>query len=300
MKLVARPCPVCGSSDDRRVVAEAHVDASRLDRFAFASRKLPEYMHHRLVLCPVCQLLYASPVPTLEALASAYQAADFGSATEAGYAARTYGRLLRPALGRLPDRQGALDIGTGDGAFLKELLAAGFSGVLGVEPSEAPIAAADPTVRPLIRQGLFHREDFPERSFRLVTCFQTIEHVYEPMAMCRDVAALLKDGGLAFFVFHNRQSLSARLLGRHSPIFDIEHLQLFSRTSAEYMLLAAGFQDIRLQMVMNRYPLAYWLSLLPLPRKIKNALLATLQATRLGRLPLRLPAGNLAAFAYKA
>lgn len=299
MELVARPCPVCGSADDRRVVANADIDPARLDGFAFASRKLPEYMHYRLVECPGCDLLYANPLPTLDTLASAYQAADFDSATEARYAARTYARLLRPALSRLADRDGALDIGTGDGAFLKELLALGFCNVAGVEPSEAPIAAADPEIRPLIRRGLFRREDFADQSFRLVTCFQTIEHVYEPLSLCRDVAALLKPGGLAFLVFHNRQSLSARLLGRRSPIFDIEHLQLFSRRSAEHMLLAAGFSEVRLTTVLNRYPVGYWLKLLPLPRPIKSATRASLALTHVDRLPIMLPAGNLAAFAWR-
>ena len=51
---------------------------------------------------------------------------------------RTYARLVRPILARLPDRQGALDIGAGDGALLQELLGLGFSDVCGAEPSAAP------------------------------------------------------------------------------------------------------------------------------------------------------------------
>jgi hypothetical protein len=102
---------------------------------------------------------------------------------------------------------------------------------------------------------------------------------------------------MAFFVFHNRKAVSARLLGRHSPIYDIEHLQLFSRRSAEYMLRTAGFHTVRLKVVFNRYPLSYWLKLLPLPRAIKHAVLAATSAIQLGRLPVTLPAGNLAAFA---
>jgi hypothetical protein len=62
VEMVSRDCPVCSSADASRVFAEANFDFARLDRFAFASRKLPEYMHYRLVSCSDCDLLYASPL----------------------------------------------------------------------------------------------------------------------------------------------------------------------------------------------------------------------------------------------
>lgn len=82
-EMAARPCPVCGSADESHVYCDAHFDLTRLDEFAFASRKLPEYMHYRLIACPVCDLIYASPAPGLEALALAYRDAGFDSAEEA-------------------------------------------------------------------------------------------------------------------------------------------------------------------------------------------------------------------------
>ncbi|MFM7207119.1 MAG: hypothetical protein ACKO4T_10680, partial [Planctomycetaceae bacterium] len=84
----ARPCPVCSSGDDSRVFAKARYDLAALDGHAFASRKLPEYMHYRLVQCPTCDLVYASPAPSAEGLARAYDEAAFDSAEEARCAAR--------------------------------------------------------------------------------------------------------------------------------------------------------------------------------------------------------------------
>ena len=46
---VDRACPLCGSSDQSRVVAESNIDLQKLDSFAFASRKSPEHMHPRLI-----------------------------------------------------------------------------------------------------------------------------------------------------------------------------------------------------------------------------------------------------------
>ena len=84
--VINRTCPVCmkGSS---HLFAEARLDESRLDRFAYASRKNPEYMHHRLLLCDNCDLIYASPVPDHSELASAYEVAAFDSQRESEYAA---------------------------------------------------------------------------------------------------------------------------------------------------------------------------------------------------------------------
>jgi SAM-dependent methyltransferase len=296
--LADRPCPSCGSRDESAVFAPAAIDEDRLDAFSFSSRKTPEYMHYRLISCPGCDLLYASPAPTAAALGRIYREASFGSAEESRFAARTYAHLLSKVLPRLPDREGALDIGAGDGAFLEELLALGFSGVSGVEPSEAPIAAARADVRPLIRHGLFVAKDFKEDSFRLATSFQTLEHVDDPLGVCRDVFHLLRQDGAVLLVCHDRRAWSARLLGLKSPIFDIEHLQLFSPASARALLQRAGFSDVEVRPILNRYPVHYWLRLFPLPPSWKERAVAWAKAAA-PSWTLALPAGNIAAVGFK-
>lgn len=296
---VRRCCPICGSGDESTVFAEADFSAERLDDFAFASRKTPDYMHYRLILCRACDLLYASPVPPPERLVTAYRDAAFDSVAEAGCASRTYGRFLPGIVRELPDRMGALDIGTGDGSFLQELITEGFTEVVGVEPSAAPIAAATEMIRPLIRHGVFDPEHFASDTFSLVTCFQTLEHLCDPQAMCRSAHRMLKKGGAVFFVCHDSRSLSARLLGLKSPIFDIEHLQLFSATSAVRLLERSGFSGISIRHISNRYPLQYWTKLFPMPGKLKRSCLSLLRAIRLADVSVPLPAGNIAVIGYK-
>lgn len=296
--LVARACPVCGSTESRPFAA-AKLDPEALGRFAFASRKLPEYMHFALVECAVCDLLYASPAPEPRALEAAYRDAAFDASEESRYASLTYGDYLPRICAELPDRRGALDIGTGDGTFLARLLAAGFTDVVGVEPSAAPVAAATSEVRPLIRQTPFRAADFAPESFGLVSCFQTLEHVYEPLALCRSAFELLRPGGAFFVVCHNRRALLARLLGLKSPIFDVEHLQLFSPKSIRAALSRAGFSRVEVVTVVNRYPVDYWARLSPLPGRSKALVRALLRKSGLGRLALAVPVGNLAAIAFK-
>ena len=293
--LQERMCPVCGTASTD-LFAESTVDTSRLDQYAYASRKIPEYMHHRLMCCRPCDLVYASPVPDVAELASAYEAAGFDSQDLAIQAAATYGRLIQGQIIHLPNRQGAIDIGTGEGAFLCQLLNLGFKDVHGVEPSRAPFEAASPEIKPLIRQAMFERGLFPPRSATLVTCFQTIEHVPDPLQLCRDAWDTLVPGGMICLVGHNRRSFSARMLGRKSPIFDVEHLQLFSPKSLAVLLAKSGFTGIKVARFWNTYPLQYWARLFPIPFNLKNATLASLKASRIGRLRISIPAGNLVAF----
>jgi len=296
----ARACPVCGSTDDGDIHAPERLDLASLDQYAFASRKRPEHMRLRLVRCPVCDLVYASPVPAPEALARAYEAAAFDSGVEARFAARTYIEALRPILNALPDRVGALDIGTGDGAFLGELLDAGFSSVSGVEPSTAPVASADPRVAGLIEHDVFHPGVRPATSLSLVTCFQTIEHVSDPAGLVRDAVSLLKPEGVFAIVCHDRRAPLNRLLGLRSPIIDIEHQQLFSRASVHRLLSSAGLVGLHQRPISNRYPMRYWVRLLPLPRRPSTLIDRALVRAGLADRPVNVRVGNLLAWGRRA
>jgi SAM-dependent methyltransferase len=295
-ELTERGCPICGSSDDSRIFATERLDLDALDEHAFASRKRPEHMRLRLVECPGCDLAYASPMPEPEALARAYDAAAFDSAEEARYAAATYADELGGILTELPERRGALDIGTGEGAFLGELLKLGFTEVGGVEPSAAPIEAADPDVATLIEHGVFRPDIRPPGGLNLITCFQTIEHVPNPAQLVGEAAALLRPGGVFAIVCHDRRAPLNRLLGMRSPIIDIEHMQLFSPASVGELLRRAGLRDVGRRTIRNRYPLRYWARLLPLPGRSQGVLASALERSGLGSRPLALGVGNMLAW----
>jgi SAM-dependent methyltransferase len=298
-ELVDRPCPACGSRDVSHVFAETNFDPERLGSLSFASRKPPEYMHYRLIACPACDLVYASPAPTPGSLVDEYTEADYDSGDDARRAASTYEAILRGVLDQLPDRDGAIDIGAGDGAFLERLVELGFTSVVGFEPSRAPIAAAREDVRPLIREAPFAPDGLEAGRYSLVTCFQTIEHLYDPLEVCRQAFGLLKAGGALLIVCHDRRAVSARLLGRRSPIFDVEHLQLFSPASAQFILGRAGFGGIETRSVVNRYELRYWARLAPLPSAVEGGVGTVLEKTGVGRVVIPLRAGNLAAVGFR-
>jgi SAM-dependent methyltransferase len=291
--MTARSCPVCGSDDDSNVFAEQKLDQSLLDENAFASRKAPEHMRLRLVNCPICDVVYASPLPSSEALAAAYDAAAFDSSEEARYAARSYAQQIGDLIERLPDRDAALDIGTGEGAFLRELLGLGFQTVTGVEPSSAPIAVADPELAGLIEHGIFEPGLRPPASQTLITCLQTIEHIRDPAPIIEAAAEMLTPGGMLLLVCHDRRAFVNRALGLHSPIVDVEHMQLFSPRSASELLRRAGLKEIGLRPIRNRYPIRYWARLAPLPAVLRDPCDSLLERSGLAGRPLTVGVGNL-------
>lgn len=288
-----KSCPVCAAPGPFELFAEERLDPAGLSEFSYASRKMPEHTHLRLVSCRQCDLVFADTIPAEGELTAAYRTAAFDSQGEARWASRTYGRLVDRLAGELPSRAAALDIGTGEGSFLEELAARGFARLVGVEPSAAPIATAAPGIRANIRAEAFDPRSFVGESFSLVTCFQTLEHVPDPLRLVRDAASLLVPGGAFLSVCHDRRALPSRLMGRRSPIFDIEHLQLFSHQSGRRLLAEAGLQRAQCFRLVNRYPLSYWIKLLPIPKGLKRSLLSAVSESSLGRLPLPLPAGNL-------
>ena len=87
----------------------------------------------------------------------------------------------------------------------------------------------------------------------------------DPLALCRDAARLLVPGGALVLVGHDRRAPVNRVMGKRSPVFDIEHLQLFSQPSMRRLLAEAGLEGVGGRHIVNRYPVRYWMRLAPLP-----------------------------------
>ena len=294
----ARPCPLCLSSD-ASLFLEERLKPSAYNQFTYASRKRPEFMNHRLLRCLSCDGLYAADPPDDEFLSLAYGQAAYDSGPEAACAASAYRAALEK---QAMNKDCALDVGAGDGAMLAEYLKMGFQAVVGIEPSRSAIAAAPDEIRPLLRPGLFAAEQVRDIQPTLISSFMTLEHLRDPAGFLRAACDLLQPGGLVAVVGHDWRAWLHRLLGRRSPIIDVEHLQLFSARSITALLAAAGFKDISIRRLQNRYPLAYWLRLgpPPLPGQIGVTARKFVQKNpRLSRLTFSFNVGNIMALGVK-
>lgn len=300
ISLVPRRCPVCQSgAESAAPFLSRNLDPDRLNALSYASRKAPEFMCYELVRCTHCDVIYASESVDAAQSGDAYHQAEFDSSNEARDAALSYAQTLDSVLNTMPDRHGALDIGTGTGVFLQQLSVRGFSGQQGIEPSAAAIAAAADDIRPHIHEGIFEPSQYQPESFALISCFMTLEHVHDPAALvaaCRD---MLKPGGVMVVVVHDWRAWNNRLLGRKSPIIDIEHLQLFSTQSVTALFKNSGFGTVECASFYNRYRLEYWAKLLPLPSPIKAGVFRLLKGAGLADKKASMNVGNLMVVARK-
>lgn len=298
---ITRSCPVCQTSAENASLFQAEsIDESRISGFSFASRKEPEYMCHRLVRCKTCDLVFASNPPEQDELAQAYHVAEYDSSEEANDAAQTYIKAMQPTLTKLQRKERVLEIGSGTGILLELLKGEGFTDLVGIEPSSAAIAAAPVHRRNWLREEIFEESAFEPASFDLICCFMTMEHVRDPMATALATRRLLRPGGAFVTVTHDYGSLVNRMMGKRSPIIDIEHMQLFSQVSICELFKRCGFIDISAKPFINRYSLCYWLRLAPLPKVVKHSLKWASAHTGMDRFQIGLNVGNTIAAGFRA
>ena len=295
---ISRNCPVCFSSLSKHFMDENY-DPSKINQYTFASRKNPEFMCYELVECNVCDLVYANSPPSVEELSDLYHEAEFDSNDEATAAARSYIISLEEILKQINKKDTVIDIGTGTGILLDKFKEKGFKKVIGVEPSKPPIDYAPEYRKKWIIHDIFRKSYFEKNSIDLIFCAMTMEHVRDPKEIALDVYELLSNGGAVAFVVHDRRSLVNRILGKKSPIIDLEHLQIFSKKSMFELLDRCGFDNIKIKSFKNTYPLKYWVRLTPLPNFLKNNIIKILKLLLIDKIKISINVGNMLAYGFK-
>lgn len=270
-----------------------------MDSYSYASRKTPEFMCHKLVKCESCEVVYALSPPDDSFLLGAYSESDYDSDEAADCAAWCYNLALEPYLEKVRGRCLAVDVGAGNGALLPYFMEHGFAEVMGIEPSLAAIQAARKDISPHLRQEMFTRDSLVDGKADLICSFMTLEHLPDPGEFVEIAYEALAPGGLLAVVVHDYDGLLNRMLGKRSPIIDLEHLQLFNKKSIEILLKRNGFKDIAVTPLVNRYPLHYWLRLVPIPKGIKNGILGSGNWEHLLTKRISFNVGNIFAVGYK-
>jgi len=140
------------------------------------------------------------------------------------------------------------------------MLNAGLKIAHGIEPTRAAVALnQDPRVE--IEASTLSELGYANR-YEAICLFQTVEHVHKPHEPLTLTTKHLAVGGSVFVICHDRLSPINVALGRRSPIFDIEHLQLFTQTGIQWPLQSCGLRVITMRRFVNRYPLSYALRLM--------------------------------------
>jgi 2-polyprenyl-3-methyl-5-hydroxy-6-metoxy-1,4-benzoquinol methylase len=135
-----------------------------------------------------------------------------------------------------------LDVGCHIGIFLEEAGARGWD-AWGVEPSQWAVAQAKARNLQVV-QGTLAEVAFPPDHFDVVTLWDVIEHLPDPMRELRRIARMVRPGGWVCIHTMDVESLFARVMGKRWPWLMEMHLYYFSRSTLRAMLQRAGFRVI--------------------------------------------------------
>lgn len=222
---VPRPCPLCGGV--ARGLVLRHPDGA-------------------LARCRGCGLVSVDPLPAAEEALRQYDASYFRGEGYRDYVAeeRAFRGVFRRRLARLRAfgaRGTLLDVGAATGAFLAEAAAEGFA-VAGVEPSAWAAEAArargfDVVTGPVEALGA------DRGPFDVVTSFDVVEHLVDPVAGVRTLVRHARPGGLVAVTVPDFGGWWARCSGARWPfVTPKEHLHYFTRRTLRALCLAAGLR----------------------------------------------------------
>jgi 2-polyprenyl-3-methyl-5-hydroxy-6-metoxy-1,4-benzoquinol methylase len=289
-------CLFCAQSQDRELYP-ALLNPESLTGYTFSARRTRTREHYRVVACERCGLVRSDPVLDEVSLAGLYAESSFLFSEEEAYAAECYAQLLEMVVHRF--NQGApvkslIEIGCSTGFFLERALAMGIKEVQGIEPSRDCVEHARPASRPFIVNACFGSGLLEGRSFDVACSFHVMDHLSRPDQTLAAMAELLSPGGFVLLACHDVAAWSARILGDRSPIFDVEHIYLFSQKTLTLLAERAGLRVLECASLTNRYPLGYWLRMAPGGRMLTKCL-----PRGILRLPVKLNAGNMYLVAQK-
>ena len=213
-----------------------------------------------LVRCKACGLAFVANPPD-DATVGEFYSADNDYHTELfdpqskAFArmqavARTHCKVLRRSVADGAGRR-LLDVGCSAGLFLNEARSAGFT-VQGVELSPQSSEFARSHFGLDVHTGLLDTAPYEAESFDVITLFDVIEHVPDPLAELKAIRKLLKPGGLLLQSTPNIDGLFPRLSYPLARKLDYwphpeppHHLYQFSVKTLSAMTAKAGFEPGR-------------------------------------------------------
>lgn len=221
-----------------------------------------------IVECSDCRLRLTSPFPDKDKLGSYYESDEYISHTgeTKGLFDSTYNMVRSYTLGRKINivekssrkKQGAiLDIGCGAGHFLNTMKANGWN-VKGVDASRKARELVNSQFNiDVITPEVWLNSD---ETYDVITCWHSLEHVYEPWDYLEKIKTQLNHGGVLIVALPNYESTDGNKYRADWAAYDTpRHLYHFTHSSMEKIMTANGFniEDI------NRMPFdAFYISVL--------------------------------------
>ena len=256
--MVYVPCNLCGAAEYKVLYSGRRGSLTALPAQAFRCTSLQHGDFTNIVQCARCGLLYESPREPEKIIEDRYQQVeDAVYVREREGRVRTYSAMM-PAIEKYVGPPGrVLDIGCYLGVFLDVARERHWETV-GIEPSAWAAERTRERGHEIINAPL-RLSHLPPESFDLVTLWDVIEHLHDPLTQLREIHSLLRPGGIFALTTMDTGCLYAKMCGRRWPWYMRMHLYYFTRGSLARMLELAGFQVLEIERAKRIVSLRYFL-----------------------------------------
>lgn len=211
-------CPICDSS-------------------AFSDLK--DYTTHYLVQCKSCDFVFAKKIPSNEELIAHYETYPRSNSISA-ITIKRYHELL-DKLEPFRKSNNLIDVGCGDGFFLETAKKRNWN-VYGTEYTDIAIKiCSEKGIH--MKQGKLNPNDYTEGFFDVITSFEVIEHINNPIEELQNFSRILRSGGAVYVTTPNFNSASRYYLGNKWNVIEYpEHLSYYTKKTLTNLFQRKGFK----------------------------------------------------------
>jgi SAM-dependent methyltransferase len=231
-------CPICG-----------HTGAQEWLR-------APDRLHGRqeqytLVRCPGCSLVWLSHPPKPEDMHLHYTDAYHKLISAGGENSPQRWGFRKATLAKYKQSGALLDLGCSSGSFLEFVRSKSWE-LYGIEMSADGARTAEARSGAEVFVGNILDAPFQRETFDVITCFDVLEHLYEPRRVMAKVGEWLKPGGIFYVLVPNVDSAEARVFGSYWHGLEMpRHLFHYTPTSLKFLAESAGLRKVSLETRRN-------------------------------------------------
>lgn len=226
-------CPICGRKGAREWLQGRDRFHGRMEAYT-------------LVRCPVCSLVWLSNSPEPLKMYLHYTDAYHKLISAGGENSPVRWRERKATLRQYKQSGTLLDLGCSSGAFLESLKGEPWK-LYGIEMSAEGARTAEARSGAHVFAGDIPDAPFAPESFDVITCFDVLEHLYEPLRVMVKVREWLKPGGIFYVMVPNIDSAEANLFGTYWHGLELpRHLFHYSPASIRYLARSVGLEEVSL------------------------------------------------------